>query len=125
MSHPTVGVALCGTKVSDQLSSLRSEELPFIEDEKFTRIFVLGLAHTSTGRVARANFFQVFYRVRDCAPNVRGSGTSAGPLLWDGSYAWYILLQHIYIVVYRGACFMARQSLNPCRTAVPFWGQTT
>ena len=33
-SHPTVGVALCGTKVSDQLSSL-SEELP-------VRMIVLG-----------------------------------------------------------------------------------
>ena len=27
-SHPTVRVAFCGTKVSDQLSSFSSEELP-------------------------------------------------------------------------------------------------
>ena len=51
------------SKVSEQLSPLR-EELPVSEDENFTRIFVLGQVHTSAGRVARTNFFQVFYRVR-------------------------------------------------------------
>ena len=58
-----MGVALCGTKVSGQLSS-SSEELPVSEDETFTPIFVLGLAHTGAGRVARTNIFQVIYRVR-------------------------------------------------------------
>ena len=51
--HPTVVVALFGPKVSDQFSS-SSEELTTSQDEHFTRIFVLGLAHTrlSAGRVA-------------------------------------------------------------------------
>ena len=33
------------------------------QDEKVTRTFVLELAQTSAGRVARPNFFQVLHRV--------------------------------------------------------------
>ena len=44
--------------------------------EKFTRIFVLGLAHRSAGRVARTIFLGLVYRVTYWAPDVRGLGTS-------------------------------------------------
>ena len=52
--------------------------------ENFTRVMVQRLAHTSAGRLARTNFFQVLYRVIYWATNVRGSGTSGAPLPWDG-----------------------------------------
>ena len=62
-SHPTVGVARFGPKVSDRLSSLSEEQ--GLGWKKITRIFVLGLlAYTSAGQVARTNFFQILYRVR-------------------------------------------------------------
>ena len=63
VSHPTVGVALFRPKVSDQLSS-SSEELPVgMKIYSYIRFRTM-IAHTSAGRVARTNFFQVLYRVR-------------------------------------------------------------
>ena len=58
LSHPTVEVTLFGPKVSDGLSSL-SEEPAVVKMKCFFRVFVLELAHTSAGRVARTNFFHV------------------------------------------------------------------
>ena len=63
-SHPAVGVARFGSKVSDRLSSLREE--PAVGMKKvLVRIYIrLGLAHIIAGRVARTIVFQVLYRVR-------------------------------------------------------------
>ena len=67
MSHPTVGVALFGTNISDRLGSLSNETA--VRMQLFFRIFVFRTAVnsaycTSAGRVAQTNFFPVLYRVR-------------------------------------------------------------
>ena len=85
MSHPTVGVARLGSKVSDRLNSL-SEELAV----GMKKLLVYhGIRFRTSAYLWRSgganNFFQVLYQVRYWAPALRGSGTSGAPLPWDGS----------------------------------------
>ena len=59
LSHPTVGVAPFGTKLSDQLSSL--SEGPAVRINALLACSFEGLAHKSAGREAQTNFFRVLY----------------------------------------------------------------
>ena len=64
-SHPTVGVALSGSNVSERLGSSR-EELPGSNDIFTSKmVLVLLIAHRRAGRVARTNFFELMFRVRN------------------------------------------------------------
>ena len=84
MRHPKVGFAqFLGQRFLTTIEFLESGTTSL--DDKFTRILVFGLAHTSASRVWHERISPSIISGKKSSYNVRGSGTSGAPSLWDGS----------------------------------------
>ena len=82
-SHPTVGVALFGPKVSDQLSSLSEKLQVRIKIYSYIRFRTSAYKCRSGGT---NEFLPSTVSGEILSSSCGGSGTSGAPLLWDGSW---------------------------------------
>ena len=97
---PRLRLHVC-SNVSERLGSSR-EKLP--EYDHFTSIMVVVLAYRNVGRVARTNLFEVTFRVRYWARDIKSSENSVAPLPWDDSPSFGACAPNVYIwfVFWRG-----------------------